>query len=157
MFIGNIKNLANDRKTLPLPLIKGLEYLQRTDFSSVEKGRYEIEGSQIFALVQEHRTSPKAEHRPEAHTQNIDIQYVIEGTDVIGFGLSNPANEVQEDLLAEKDNIFFQNVQGEMDLILTPGMYAIFFPGEVHRPNCQCEASGKLSKVVIKVAAELLG
>jgi biofilm protein TabA len=156
MFIGHIKNLDNDRKVLPEPLVKGLDYLRQADFTRMESGKYEIEGAKIFALVQEQQTAPKTERRPEAHVKNIDIQYVIEGTDLIGFGLPDPANEVQEDLLAQKDLLFFKNVQGEMDLILTPGMYAIFFPEEVHRPNCQYETSEKLRKVVVKVAAELL-
>jgi biofilm protein TabA len=157
MYVGNINNLEKDRKILPLPLIKGLEYLQQTDFSRIEKGKYEIEGTQIFAMVQEQQTTPKVNRRPEAHVKNIDIQYVIEGIDVIGFGMPNPANEVEEDLLAEKDCVFFKNVLDEMDLVLTSGMYAIFFPEEIHRPNCQYKESEKLRKVVVKVAAELLG
>jgi biofilm protein TabA len=156
MYVGHIKNLENDRKVLPLPIIKGLEYLGRTDFSRTEIGKHEIEGVQIFALVQEQQTGPKADRRPEAHTKNIDIQFVIEGTDVIGFGLPDPANEIEEDLLSEKDCVFYKNVKAETDLILTAGMYAIFFPEEVHRPNCQYGANGKLRKVVVKVAAELL-
>ena len=66
----------------------------------------------------------------------IDIQYVLEGTDVIGFGLPDVANEIDEDLSAQKDCIFFKNVKDEMELVLTPGMYAILFTEEVHRPNC---------------------
>jgi biofilm protein TabA len=157
MYVGHIKNLETDRKVLPLPLIKGLEYLRRTDFSRTEIGKYEIEGSQIFALVQEQEIGPKAGRRPEAHLRNIDIQYVIEGTDVIGYGLPDPANEVAEDLLSEKDCVFYKNVQAETDLVLTSGMYAIFFPEEVHRPNCQYGTTGgQLRKVVVKIAAELL-
>jgi biofilm protein TabA len=156
MYVGNVKNLEKERKILPLPLIKGLEYLQRTDFSRTKIGKYEIDGSQIFALVQEQQTGAKADRRPEAHVKNIDIQYVIEGTDVIGFGLPDPANEVTEDLLAEKDCVFYRSVKAETDLVLTSGMYAIFFPEEIHRPNCQSGKSDKLRKVVIKVAAELL-
>jgi biofilm protein TabA len=79
------------------------------------------------------------------------------GTDVIGFGLPDAGNEIEEDLSDQKDCIFFKNVKDEMDLLLTPGMYAIFFPEEVYRPNCQYRVSEKLRKVVVKVAAELLG
>jgi biofilm protein TabA len=156
MYVGSVKNLDKERKILPLPLIKGLEYLQRTDFSRTEIGKYEIEGSQIFALVQEQQSGPKSDRRPEAHIKYIDIQYVIEGNDVIGFGLPDLANEITEDLLTEKDCVFYKNIKAETDLVLTPGMYAIFFPEEVHRPNCQYGKSGKLRKVVIKVAADLL-
>lgn len=157
MYFGSIKNLEKDKKILPPPLIKSLEYLKQTDFSQMEIGKYEIEGSQIFALVQEVQTLPKVDCRAEIHVKNIDIQYVIEGTDVIGFGLPDPANEVEEDLSVEKDCIFFKNVKNEVDLVLIPGMYAIIFPEELHRPYCQYGGvSGKLRKVVVKVAAELL-
>ena len=81
---------------------------------------------------------------------------MIEGTEVIGFGLPDSDNEIEEDLLAEKDCVFFKDVKDETDLVLTSGMYAIFFPDEIHRPNCQYGVSNKLRKVVVKVSAELL-
>jgi biofilm protein TabA len=151
MFLGHIANLDQDRKILPPALIKGLEYIKRTDFSRMEKGKYEIDGTKIYAMVQEYRTAPKDSRPPEAHLKYIDIQYVLEGTDVIGFGLPDAANEIEEDLSVQKDCVFFKNVKDEMDLVLTPGMYAIFFPDEVHRPNCQYRVSEKLRKVVVKV------
>jgi biofilm protein TabA len=157
MYLGNIANLDQDRKILPPALIKGLEYIKRTDFSRMEKGKYEIDGTKIYAIVQEYRTAPKDSRPPEAHLKYIDIQYVLEGTDVIGFGLPDAANEIEEDLSDQKDCIFFKNVKDEMDLVLSPGMYAIFFPEEVHRPNCQYKESEKLRKVVVKVTKELLG
>ena len=156
MFFGNIKNLAQDQKALPAAVVKGLEYLKNTDFSQVEVGKYEIDGSKIFALVQEHQTSPKEQRRAEAHARNIDIQFVIEGAELIGFGLSDAANQVQEDLLETKDNIFFKTVKDEMDLLLTAGNYAVFFPEEVHRPCCQLGGNTKLRKVVVKIAVDLL-
>jgi biofilm protein TabA len=157
MYLGNIANLDQDRKILPPSLLKGLDYIKRTDFSRVENGKYEIDSSKIFALVQEQQTAPKANRRPEAHLKYIDIQYVLEGTDVIGFGLPDAANEIEEDLSAQKDCVFFKNVHDEMELVLTLGMYAIFFLEEVHRPNCQYKVNEKLRKVVVKVDKGLLG
>jgi biofilm protein TabA len=116
MYLGNIANLDRDRKILPPPLLKGLEYIKRTDFSRVENGKYEIDSSKIFALVQEQQTAPKANRRPEAHLRYIDIQYVLEGSDVIGFGIPDAANEIEEDLSAQKDCVFFKNVKDEMEL-----------------------------------------
>jgi biofilm protein TabA len=51
--------------------------------------------------------------------------------------MPDAANEIEEDLSPQKDCVFFKNVKVEMELILTPGMYAIIFQEEVHRPNCQ--------------------
>jgi biofilm protein TabA len=156
MFFGSIHNLEQDRKVLPPAIVKGLEYLKNTNFSQVEVGKYPIEGDRIFALVQEQQTSPKAERRAEAHGKKIDIQFVISGAEMIGFALPNPENEVAEDLLEQKDNIFYQTVANEADLLLTAGMYAIFFPEEVHRPCCRYGAANQVRKVVVKIAAALL-
>jgi biofilm protein TabA len=156
MFFGNIKNLEQDRKVLPPAIVKGLEYLKNTDFSQAAVGKYEIDGSNIFAMVQEHQTSPKAERKAEAHVKKIDIQFVIAGAEMIGFALPNAANEVLEDLLESKDNIFYKTVQGEAELLLTAGTYAIFFPEEVHRPCCRYGDNSQLRKVVVKIAADLL-
>jgi len=156
MILGSIRNLETDRKYLGKALVRGLEYLAKTDFSKVEAGRYEIEGAAIFALVQEYRPAPKGEKKPEAHRKYVDIQYIAQGTEIIGYGLENPANEVSEDRLAEKDVLNFKTVQNEMDLILTPGMYAIFFPQDVHRPGCHYGEGGNVKKVVLKISKDLL-
>jgi len=156
MIFGSIQNLETDRKYLGKALVRGLEYLSKTDFSKVEAGRYEIEGAAFFALVQEYRTLPKGEKKPEAHRKYVDIQYIAQGTEIIGYGLENPVNGVSEDRLAEKDVLNYKSVQNEMDLILTQGMYAILFPQDVHRPGCHYGEGGNVKKVVLKISKDLL-
>ncbi|MCX5819881.1 MAG: YhcH/YjgK/YiaL family protein [Deltaproteobacteria bacterium] len=156
MILGSIRNLETDRQFLTKVLVKGLEYLKKTDFSKVATGRYEIEGAAIFALVQEYRTAPKGEKKPEAHRKYVDIQYMDHGAEIIGYGLENPANEVSDDRLAEKDVLNFKTVQNEMDLVLTQGMYAILFPQDIHRPGCHYGEGGNVKKVVLKISKDLL-
>lgn len=152
MICGHINNLEQDKPTLAQSLVKGLEYLKNTDFSKLEPGKYEIEGSTIYALVQHNQTAPKLERKVEAHRKYIDIQYLSSGEEIIGFALSNPANEVSEDLLEQKDAIFFKTAKDETDLVLTKGMYAILFPTDLHRPGCTYHNSLAVTKVVVKVA-----
>jgi YhcH/YjgK/YiaL family protein len=156
MIFGSIQNLERDRKTVPKILLKGLDYIKNTDLSTLPAGRYEIDGNSMFVLVQDNQTAPKAERKAEAHSKYIDIQYVFSGSEIIGYGLSNPENEVSDDQLAQKDAIFFRNIKNEMDLILTSGMYAIFFPADVHRPGCVHSAPSQVRKVVVKVAVSSL-
>jgi YhcH/YjgK/YiaL family protein len=151
MIFGSIQNLEQDRKTLSKALIKGLEYLRNTDLSALPAGKYEIDGSSMFALVQDNQTAPRAERKAETHRKYIDIQYVHSGSEIIGYGLANPGNEISDDQLELKDAIFYKNVEDEMELILTDGMYAIFFPTDVHRPGCVYGASSPVRKVVVKV------
>jgi biofilm protein TabA len=156
MFFGSIDHLEQDRRALPQTVVKGLEYLKNTDFSKIEPGKYAIEGEQIVALVQEQPTLPRAERRAEAHLKKLDIQFVIDGAEMIGFAPADPANEVAEDLAEQKDNIFYATVKDEMGLVLTKGRYAVFFPQEVHCPCCRYEDHCQVRKVVVKIAADLL-
>ena len=156
MIFGSIQNLTTDRRVLPAALARGLEYLRDTDFSRVKPGRYEIDGAALFALVQEYQTAPRKEKKPEAHRKYIDIQYVFQGSEIIGYGLESPSNEIAEDQLAEKDLLNYQSVQNEMDLILTPGMYVILFPQDVHRPGCHYGDGDRVKKVVVKIRQDLL-
>jgi biofilm protein TabA len=156
MFFGSIEHLEQERHVLPRAVVKGLEYLKSMDFSKVEPGKYEIEGEQIFALVQEVSTQPWVEGRPEAHLKMLDIQFVIDGAEVIGYAPADPSNEVAEDLAKQKDVIFYATVKDEMGLVLTKGRYAVFFPQEVHRPCCRYGADCQERKVVVKIAADLL-
>jgi YhcH/YjgK/YiaL family protein len=156
MIFGSIQNLERDRITLPNALLRGLDYLRDTDFSKLPAGKYDIEGTGMVALVQDNLTAPKAERKAEAHRRYIDIQYVLSGKEIIGYGLANPADEVLDDQLEQKDAIFFKNIKQEIDLILTGGMYAIFFPADVHRPGCVYGEPSQVRKVVVKVLVSSL-
>ena len=156
MIFGSIQNLERDRITLPNALLRGLDYLRDTDFSKLPAGKYDIEGTGMVALVQDNLTAPRVERKAEAHRKYIDIQYVLSGTEIIGYGLANSANEVLDDKLEEKDAIFFRNIKQEIDLILTGGMYAIFFPTDVHRPGCVHGEPSQVRKVVVKVLVSSL-
>lgn len=155
MICGNLQNLAQDRKALAGPLVKGLEYLQKADFDKLAVGRYEIDGDRIFALVQEYQTSSRDTRKAETHRRYIDIQYVYRGVEVVGYSLTDTGSTISEDLYAQKDAAFYQSVQGEQDFVLSAGRYAIFFPTDIHRPGCNFETGHAVKKVVVKVAVEL--
>jgi biofilm protein TabA len=77
----NLQNYKGISKNLDL----ALDYLERADLSGMEAGRYEIDGSHVFALVQAPQTRPQEQCRWEAHKKYIDIQYLIDGQETIGF------------------------------------------------------------------------
>lgn len=156
MIFGNLQNLDQDRKALAKPLITGLEYLKKTDFAKLPNGRYELDGDRLFAIVQEYQTSPRERCKAETHCKYIDIQYIFEGVEVIGYGLTDAGNEIAEDLSAKKDAIFYKSVRNERDLVVSTGCYAIFFPTDIHRPSCNFETEHHVKKIVVKVAADLL-
>ncbi|MEJ2792259.1 YhcH/YjgK/YiaL family protein [Iodobacter sp. LRB] len=153
MYLGHLHQAG-----LPLPaaIETALQYLRNTDFSCMETGRYPIDGERMFALVQTPLTQPWDGGKPEFHARYIDIQYLYEGEELIGYAPANEALAKTQDQLLERDIAFVAPIEGESRLYLTPGMFAIFYPGELHKP---CRASHQpvaIKKVVIKIAKELI-
>ncbi len=156
MILGHIKNLDKERGLLPPALRTGLEYLANTDFAKMAAGKYEIAGSDIYVALSEYTTAGKENKKLEAHVKYIDIQYIASGTEIIGYGDLVPGLTVTEDKLAEKDVVFYQTVPNETELKLAAGMYAIFFPWDVHRPGCAAGSPAAVRKAVVKVKMETL-
>lgn len=132
------------------PRIKtALEYLAKTDFSAMEPGRTELDGTNLYVLVQAYDSLPKAQGKWECHQKYIDIQYIAEGTELIGF--TNISNmKVTTPYNPEKDVTF---LDGEGDYVkLGKGSYGIFFPEDAHQPKvAPGDIPGKVKKVVIKI------
>lgn len=129
-------------------LRKGFEYLKNTNLESIETGKYEIDGMNVFAMFSEYETKKQEDCRPEAHRDYADIQYIISGKEAIGFVTLKD----QPETLAyqpEKDIVFFASETSP--LLLEAGMFAVFFPQDVHRPCMQIDGPEKVKKVVIKV------
>jgi biofilm protein TabA len=89
---------------------------------------------------------------PEVHQIYTDIQYMISGREAIGYAaLENQAVEIPYDL--EKDIAFLSAETSP--IILNPGMIAVFFPHDIHRPGIQIDGPEKIKKVVVKVKLDI--
>ena len=62
-------------------LAKGLNLLRETDFSTMEAGKYEVDGKDLFYMIQSYQSKEKND-TPEAHRKYIDIQYVLSGEEI---------------------------------------------------------------------------
>ena len=127
---------------------KAFAYLKETDFSKMELGKYEIDGDNIFALVNEYSTKDQSEGKLEAHKKYIDVQFVAKGNELMGYApLEN--QKVIDEYNGQNDIIFFS---GEKSFTqVNEGMFAIFFPTDVHLPGIKLNEKTYVKKVVVKV------
>ena len=128
---------------------KAIEFLQRKDLMRLPNGRYELDGANAYAMVQEATLKAWGTGRPEVHHAYFDIQLPLSGEETIGVGCFDPSTPGE--FSAERD-IGFYDVPVE-PLTLRPGRFAILFP-EVcaHAPCCSEDAPGTtIRKIVIKV------
>ncbi len=83
----------------------GLNYLKNTDFSTMENGKHEIKEGKVWAIVQDYNSKPEAEGKFEAHRKFVDIQFIIEGEELIGVGNTEEFEKATE-YDEEKDIVF---------------------------------------------------
>jgi len=146
MLIDKIEN-CYIYKPLSKRIAAAFEYINQTDLSSLKPGKYIIDNEDIFALVQEYDTKNKNEGKLEGHYQYIDLQYIIKGVELIGTSLLTDQKIITNN--PEADYAFYE---GEPDFhTLTEGMFAIFFPHDLHMPGISVEQPSKVKKLVIKI------
>ncbi|CAM6851894.1 YhcH/YjgK/YiaL family protein [Klebsiella michiganensis] len=141
---------------LPDAIEKALHFLRTTDFRTYESGVVEIDGKNIYAQIIDLTTRDAAENRPEVHRRYLDIQFLASGEEKIGIAIDTGNNEITEDLLEQRDIIFYHDSEHESFIEMIPGSYAIFFPQDVHRPGCNNNIATPIRKIVIKVAIAAL-
>jgi len=147
MIIDKLSN-SNLYSGLSERINKSFAYLKETDFSKIELGKYEIDGDNIFALVNEYNTKDESEGKLEAHKKYIDVQFVAKGSELMGYApLGN--KKIIDEYNEQNDITFFS---GEKSFIqVDEGMFAIFFPTDVHLPGIKVNEKSFVKKVVIKV------
>jgi len=149
MIIDQLKN-AGIYHGLGENLRKALDYLAANDFSTMETGRYDIDGDTVFALVQRYETKPRENGLWEAHRRYIDVQYVASGIETLGYAHISSLAETQE-YSAEKD---CQLLSGSGDFVTgRAGSFIIFYPEDAHMPCMAYGDPAPVLKVVVKVLA----
>lgn len=150
MFFGHISQV--DKKQYPKAINIALDYLSKTDFDNLEVGRYSIKGDSIYVQVLDLETKEKSQILPEVHRRYIDVQYLHSGVERIGVSPDLGDCQIAKDYDDERDILFYQKMENEVELIMRPGNFAVFFPEDIHRPACVDETSSKIRKVVVKIA-----
>jgi len=128
-------------------LAKAFRYLQETDLLSLSSGKHEIEGNVVYASVSEFTTKAIEEGTWEAHRKYIDIHYVIEGIEQIGYASiddlsAGPYDEEKDFFALEGEGTFYT---------LKPGDFVVMFPRDAHMPGIAYDDRLYIKKVVMKV------
>jgi YhcH/YjgK/YiaL family protein len=149
MVIDTLENAALYYNLGP-KFVRAFRYLSDTDFSQVAKGKYEIDGTNVIAIVNEYDTVPASGEQMEAHKKYIDVQYIVSGEELIGHDLlqgqtpSKVYDEASDYWLFGEAPSFFSKME--------QGMFAIFFPTDLHMPNIRVNEATPVKKVVMKVS-----
>ena len=150
MIYGTLEHLERYAALSPA-LAKGLKFLADTDFTGMGPGRVEIDGETVYALIQEYETKP-VNDTPEAHRKYADIQYLIDGEELIGVA---PLEAMTEEVEARPEgDIWFYHGPTE-PLRLGNGRFAVLFPEDAHAPCIAVDQKPQpCRKCVVKVRVD---
>lgn len=146
MIIDHIRN-ASLYYVLGPRIEAALRYLESNDFNAMEPGRYEI-GEGCYALVQQYTTGPRETKCWEAHRKYIDVQFVANGIEQMGYA-NLQALSISADYDDNNDAAFFT---GEGSFVgMSSGTFIVLLPEDAHMPGVAMAESSAVRKVVVKV------
>ncbi|QAA34394.1 YhcH/YjgK/YiaL family protein [Clostridium manihotivorum] len=130
---------------------KALDYLKNTDLAELDPGKYQIEDDKIYVMVSEYDTKSAEGALWEAHKKYIDIQYMINGSEKMGYTNVDNINITSQ--YDEEKDVMFGTADGDF-VSVEAGMFVIFNTQDGHMPSICFEKSEKVKKAVVKVLVE---
>ena len=144
-----IDRLDEARRYFPLhPLFpRAFEILGKPDLPTLQAGKHPIEGDRLYLVIALDEGAGTEWAVLEAHRKYIDIQFVIEGTDMIGWKPVRECTNVSQPYDASKDVELYGGSPHSWTPVSGPG-FAVYFPCDAHAP---LGGTGRLRKAIMKV------
>lgn len=131
---------------------KAADFLSDAENQSRPDGRYPLT-DRCCVLLQSYVTKPAEEGRYEIHRKNADIQVILSGREYLEYA-------VPENLIPlvpfdpARDAAFFDASAPNGGLYMPEGCFAVFLPGEAHRPGSAWGEPSRVRKAVVKLRME---
>ncbi len=149
MIVDKLKRLKL-YQNLGLPVKEILEFVEQAKTNLLVDGRHDILGDDLFALVQRYDTKEEIACLPESHLKYIDLQYVLEGEEVLLWDFAEELTVV-DDKRPEADIRFHEKKPPLADVVLKKDMFAILYPEDAHTPCLHHETVSTVQKIVFKI------
>ena len=153
MILTTLADLGRYDRLHPLfPLAR--TWLASGAWRSLADGRHALRGEDAVAILESGTTWDRPVRRYESHRRMIDIQVALAGGETMDW---HPASLPVEDDFQTGGDIRFHASAGVAGTALRvePGLVAIFFPDDAHRPVLHlAEGAAPYRKAVLKIAVD---
>lgn len=126
-----------------------LTKIKKIDFNNLSKGKFEVEGDDIFGIGLNYTTKPETDCLWESHRKYLDIHIILEGEEIVNIvdsaqtALAEPYDEAGDYALHEGEK--------QQSIILKVGSFLALYPNEVHQTAVQIQQPHLVRKVVFKI------
>lgn len=147
MILDSLKNAAQYYSLHPR-FKTVFEYIASHDLVTMECGRHDIDGDNIFVNIQELDLKDTKAARLELHRKYIDIQLLLDGPDeVFGWSEKPDCLKPEAEFDVEKDVQFFTDVP-QCFYSVKKGQFSILYPEDGHAPML---GEGHVKKCIFKI------
>lgn len=147
MICDQLKNSAAYEAMNPA-FQKAFAYLKTVTLDNLPGSRLELDGDRLYAFSSSYETQPADQRKIETHRNYLDIQYVVSGTEAMGY-IPMKGLAVSEPY---RPDVEFYNTDADVLIPAPAGTFMIFFPQDAHRPGCTWKEPSQVTKVVVKIA-----
>ncbi len=150
MIVGTLEN-CEKYYAMGDKVKKAFEWLKNNDITTMDEGRYELDGDNLFVLVQNYTTRLIDDCWFEGHLHYVDIHYVAKGVEYFCYTpLKRTGEPVTEYDNVEDDYLYHKDY--ETAVMLKEGDFVIVYPEDVHMPQRRALFPSDVVKACIKIS-----
>ncbi|MDR2933569.1 MAG: YhcH/YjgK/YiaL family protein [Oscillospiraceae bacterium] len=122
---------------------------RKKDIPAGENVGMEMDGFKI--VMQTYKTVPEETKKYEGHKKCIDIQFMVKGHETI-YWAHNEKLPVAIPYSDERDHMSFENTPMNSPIRLEKDYFAVFFPSDGHKTQCEWNGITDAVKIIVKLA-----
>ena len=151
MIVSNINSKDLERYAALHPrFAEAFGEMKRIFESGAEDGRITLDGDKLFINVQSYTSKLEKDCGFEAHKKYIDIQFILEGEEIIGYESEDKLTLTKA--YDDSADYMLYALNSEYDKIrLTRGDFVILFAEEPHAPAIAIGTPESVRKAVFKI------
>ena len=150
MIFDQIKNAACYKGILPT-VTTALEKMTAYTPDNYPGGKVEIDGDNLFLLLNTYETRDPAAAQFEAHEKYIDVMYMVEGEEIIYVKPTDMLQAITKAYDPAIDALLAKLDGDAIPVRLTAGTFVVLFPQDAHAPACYDTAPQTVKKIIGKV------
>ena len=124
-------------------------FLMRPDLDTLPLGKLELDGDNLFAIIQTYDTKDPLPRAIERHRTYIDIQFILHGIEKIGI---SPPHTLKPSIPYDEAKDIEWFTGDALELPLAQRHFLVLFPHEAHQPGLHfATCPSPVKKIVVKV------
>lgn len=150
MLVGNYKSIISDDRNFKV----AFEWIRSEIWKTLEVGTYQLDGKNVYAMIQSYESKPREKGLFEKHIMYADVQMVISGQEMMYTTQDNLLiGQSEKGYDDSGDIIFFSHYHPKANsIVMDPGLVCVLYPDDAHIPCVAVEEPKPIRKLVVKVA-----